>query len=73
MKEEELGYRGISKKLNQWRIKSHRGCEWFNTSVSSILRRKHERDLMNYQIRNQHFPSKVSKFEVIYYIFEIGA
>jgi hypothetical protein len=73
MKEEELGYRGISKKLNQWGIKSHRGCEWFNTSVSSVLKRKHERDLMNYQIRNQHFPSKVSKFEVIYYIFEIGA
>ena len=69
MKEEGLGYRGISKKLNQWGIKTHRGCEWFNTSVSSVLKRKHERDLMNDQIRNQHFPSKVSKFEVNYYIF----
>jgi len=35
MKEEGLGYRRISKKLNQWGIKTHRGCEWFNTSVSS--------------------------------------
>jgi len=70
MKEEGLGYRGISKKLNQWGIKTHRGCEWFTTSVSSVLKRKHERDLMNDQIRNQHFPSKVSKFEVYYYIFD---
>ena len=37
--------------------------------VISVLKRKHERDLMNKQIRNQHFPSKVSKFEVNYYIF----
>ena len=70
MKEEGLGYRRISKKLNQWGIKTHRGCSWFNTSVSSVLKRKHERDLMNEQIRNQHFPSKVSNFEVNYYIFD---
>ena len=44
--------------------------EWFNTSVSSVLKRKHERDLMNEQIRNQYFPSKVSKFEVNYYTFD---
>jgi len=25
---------------------------------------------MNEQIRNQHFPSKVSKFEVNYYVFD---
>jgi len=39
-------------------------------NVSSILKRKHERDVMNEQIRSQHFPSKVSKFEVNYYIFD---
>jgi len=38
--------------------------------VISVLKRKHERDLMNEQVRNQHFPSKVSKFEVSYYIFD---
>ena len=70
MKEEGLGYRRISKKLNQWGIKTHRGCEWFNTSVSSVLKRKHERDVMNDQIRNQHFPTKISKLEVNYYIFD---
>ena len=42
MKEEGLGYRRISKKLNQWGIKTHRGCSWFNTSVSSVLQRKNE-------------------------------
>jgi len=46
MKEEGLGYRRISKKLNQWGIKTHRGYEWFNTSVSSVLKRKHERDVL---------------------------
>ena len=70
MKEEGFGYRRISKKLNQWWIKTHRGCKWFNTSVSSFLKRKQERDLMNEEIRNQHFPSKVSKFEVNYYVFD---
>ena len=67
MKEEGMGYRRISRKLNDWEIKTHRDKQWFNTSVSSVLKRKHERDVRNEQIRNQHFPSKVSKFEVDYY------
>ncbi len=62
LREEGLGYRKISYKLNDWGVKTHRGKEWFNTSVSSVLKRKHERDLRNEQIRNQHFPSKISKF-----------
>ena len=70
MKYEGLGYRRISRTLNQWGLKTHRGKEWFNTSVSSVLKRKHERDVMNNQIRNQYFPSKVSKFEINYYVFD---
>jgi hypothetical protein len=70
MKEEGLGYRRISKKLNQWGIKTHRGCEWFNTSVSSVLKRKHERDVMINEIRDQHYPSKISKMELKYYTFD---
>jgi len=70
MKEDGLGYRRISKKLNQWGIKTHRGCEWFNTSVSSVLKRKHERDDLVNNIRNKHYPSKVSKMELKYYIFD---
>jgi hypothetical protein len=64
---EGWGYRKISKWLNKSGIKTLRGKNWFNSSVISVLKRKHERDLMNEQIRNQHFPSKVSKFEVNYY------
>ena len=67
---EGWGYRKISKWLNQSGIKTLRGKNWFSSSVISVLKRKHERDLMNEQIRNQHFPSKVSKFEVNYYIFD---
>jgi hypothetical protein len=64
MKEEGLGYRRISKKLNQWGIKTLRGCEWFNTSVSAVLKRKHERDDLVNNIRSKHYPSKVSKMEL---------
>jgi len=67
---EGWGYQKISKWLNQSGIKTLRGKNWFTSSVISVLTRKHERDLMNEQIRNQHFPSKVSKFEVNYYIFD---
>jgi hypothetical protein len=67
---EGWGYRKISKWLNQSGIKTLRGKNWFSSSVISILKRKHERDLMSEQIRNQHFPSKVSKFVVNYYIFD---
>ena len=70
MKEEGLGYRGISKKLNQWGIKTHRGCSWFNTSVSSVLKRKNERDDLVNNIRNKHYPSEVSKMELKYYTFD---
>ena len=67
---EGWGYRKISKWLNQSGIKTLRGKNWFSSSVISVLKRKHEKDLMNQQIRNQYFPSKVSKFEVNYYIFD---
>ena len=67
---EGLGYRKISKWLNQSGIKTHRGKKWFSSSVISVLKRKHERDLMNEQIRNQHFPTIISKFEVNYYIID---
>ena len=70
MKEEGLGYRRISKKLNQWGIKTHRGKQWFNTSVSSVLKRKHERDVMVNEVRDQHYPTKISKMILKYYHFD---
>jgi hypothetical protein len=65
---EGWGYRKISKWLNQSGIKTHRVKNWLSSSVISVLKRKHERDLMNEQIKNQHFPTKISKLEVNYYI-----
>ena len=70
LRQEGLGYRKISRKLNQWGIKTHRNKQWFNTSVSSVLKRKHERDVLFDEIRNQHYPSKVSKMELKYYTFD---
>ena len=55
--EEGLGYRKISQWLNKSGIKTHTGKNWFSSSVISVLKRKHERDLRNKQIRNQHFPN----------------
>ena len=66
---EGLGYRKISQWLNKSGIKTHRGKKWFNSSVISVLKRKHEHDLRVQQIRNQHFPTKISKLEVNYYTF----
>ena len=66
---EGWGYRKISNWLNQSGIKTHRGKKWFNSSVISVLKRKHEYDLRIQQIRNQHFPTKISKLEVNYYTF----
>jgi hypothetical protein len=68
---EGWGYRKISKWLNQSGIKTHRGKKWFNSSIISVLKRKHEYDLRIQQIRNQHFPTKISKFEVNYHIFNL--
>jgi len=70
LREEGLGYRKISRKLNQWGIKTHTGKKWFNSSVSSVLKRKHERDVLFDEIRNRHYPTEISKFEVNYYIFD---
>ena len=42
---EGLGYRKISRKVNQWGIKTHRGKTWFNTSVFSVLKRRKQRDM----------------------------
>jgi len=67
---EGFSFRKISQWLNESGIKTLRGKKWFSSSVISVLKRKHERDLLNEQMRNQHFPSKVSKFEVNYYIFD---
>ena len=69
MHDSGLGYRKISHKLNEMNIKTIRGNTWFNTSVSSILKRKHERDLRIQEIRNQKFETKISKFRIKYYTY----
>ena len=67
---EGWGYRKISNWLNKSSILTHTGKNWYTSSVISVLKRKHERDLLNEQVRNQHFPSKVSRFEINYYVFD---
>jgi imidazole glycerol phosphate synthase subunit HisF len=66
LRQEGLGYRKISRKLNQWGIKTHRGKQWFNTSVSSVLKRKHEYDLRIQQTSTGQSPidlaQKAEKF-----------
>jgi hypothetical protein len=63
------GYRRISHKLNKWGLPTPRGKTWFNTSVSSILKRKHERDIRIQEIRNQKYPIKIGKLAIKYYTF----
>ena len=61
LREEGLGYMKISRKLNKCGIKTHKGKQWFNTSVSSVLKRKHERDVLFDEMRNRNYPAKISK------------
>ena len=65
---EGLGYRKISQKLNSWGIKTHRGKEWFNTSVFSVLKRKHQRDFKIKEVSDK-FPLKLSKLSIEYKTF----
>jgi hypothetical protein len=60
---EGWGYKKILQWLNKSSILTYIGKKWFSLSVISVLKRKHEIDLINEQIRNQHFPSKVLEFE----------
>ena len=69
MHDSGLGYRKISRKLNEMNIKTIRGNSWFNTSVSSVLKRKHERDLRIQEIRNKKFKTKIGKFRIKYYTY----
>ena len=63
------GYRRIAHKLNAWNVKTSRGNTWFNSSVSSVLKRKHERDVRIQEIRNKEYPIKIGKFAIKYYTF----
>ena len=63
--EKGLGYRRIRDKLNSWGIKTERGNKWLNTSVYSVLERKHQRDIRIKQVRNKKFPTKIFKMKVI--------
>ena len=67
---EGLGYRKISKKLNQWGIKTQRGKKWFNTSVSSVLKRKHQRDNRIENQRNKKYPIKIGRFSITYSLLD---
>jgi hypothetical protein len=53
--------------LNKWGLKTNRGNTFFNTSVSSIFKRKHQRDSRMQDIRNKVFPSKLGKLKITYY------
>ena len=63
------GYRRIAKMLNKWGVSTARGNSFYNTSVSSILKRRHERDIRIEEMRNKEFPVKIGKFSLKYYTF----
>ena len=68
--QEGFGYRKISQWLNQSGIKTLRGKNWFSSSVISVLKRKHERDVLFDEIRNRHYPTEISKLEINHYIID---
>ena len=68
-KEEGIGYRKISYKLNSWGIKTPRGKKWFNTSVHSVLKRRNQRDNRIDNQRNQRYPIEIGELSIKYYPF----
>ena len=64
-----LGYRRIAKKLNAYGIKTTRGKSWYNTSVSSMLKKKSQRDARYTELRNREYPIKIGKFSLKYYTY----
>ena len=63
------GYRRIAKMFNKWGLQTPRGNTFFNTSISSILKRKHQRDTRIQELRNKEFPVKIGKFAITYYTY----
>ena len=55
--------------LNTWGVQTARGNSFYNTSVTSILKRRHERDARIEEMRNKEFPIKIGKFSLKYYTF----
>jgi len=62
------GYRKIAKMLNKWGLKTNRGNTFFNTSISSILKRKHQRDARIEDTRHKVYPVKIGKLSINYYV-----
>ena len=58
-----LGYRKISKILNDEGIRTHKGNLWYNSTVHSVLKRYKDR-VNRLNIINQEYKSEWGKFEI---------
>ena len=61
------GYRRIAKMFNKWELQTPRGNTFSNGSISSILKRKQQRDNRIQDLRNKVFSPKLGKFKITYY------
>ena len=62
LRKEGLGYRRISNSFNREGLLTCRGKKFSNSSIHSILKKKHIRD----DRLNQEFKTEVSKFKLDY-------
>ena len=65
--EEGLGYRKISRKMNEWGISTQRGNQWLPQSVHSVLKRKSQRDTRIEEQRLKVYEPKLSKMTIKYF------
>ena len=63
LREEGLGYRKISKILNNKGIKTSRGTTWTNTKVFSVLKRFREREA-RLDLINKEYEPEWGKMEI---------
>ena len=59
--EKQMGYRKISRFLNNVRIRTHRNKTFSNSSVHSILKRKKQREERIEKVRNKKYESSMGK------------
>ena len=61
------GYRRIAKMFNKWELQTPRGNTFSNGSISSILKRKQQRDNRIQDIQNKVLSPKLGKLKITYY------
>ena len=66
LQKQGFGYRKIAQKFNSWGIKTDRGNAFISASIHSIIKRYGQRVFRIDAVRNERYPSLLSRMKVIF-------